>query len=294
MNKWCRPLIISASLLCAAGFIAVCHSCSRFFERQATQTSEDSQSQVDLHAGLDVTVVERVRVPTRDVIAEVRIGKLTVGKKKTGFIRLGSFNEVRLSNVDIVVARAFFSAPVRSPENVTPVENRLTAPETGAAEGARLPPPPPPSLAPRPQAPIHDARLGILKKLKERVNDHAEGAYAHGKSISSFSIRGLRIILDDDTADGTVIITAQQAKIAKDHIGLGQRGGVEMTASWGDAAITCSQAEIGFAPSATVRMPTANVRCGDYTMRYASLELPLDALVSRQAWDKHFRTTSVD
>ncbi len=299
VTKWRSPLVIAASLLCVAGFLTICHSCSRFFTGQAMKASGGPQARTDLHAGLDVSIAEGIRVPTRDVIQEVKIGRLTVGKKKTGFIRLGSFNEVRLKDVDIVVTRGFCSPPVSARDNVASIEDHAAVPGASTSEGRGLPQThpsnlPPPALESRPHTSSDDARLNILKTLKAHVNDYTKGAYNHGASISSFSIRGLRIILDDDASDRTVIIAAQQAKIEKDHIRLGPHGGVKIQTSWGDASIASSQAKITFSSSATIGMPTAFVRCGDSTMRYASLELPLDALVSRQAWDKHFQTASVN
>jgi len=256
--------------------------------------SKGPQVQGDLHAGLDVSVVERIRIPTRDVIREVRIGSLTVGKKKTGFIRLGSFNELRINDLDLVVTREFFAPSDRSSESGASLGRGAVAPEQSTREGNILPQHRsrehrPPQTRRQIQTQGEDARIRILSELKARVSEYAGGAYPSSESISSFSIRDVRILLDDNTGNDTVIIAAKRATVEKDCIRFGPRGGVAMQTAWGNASITCKEARITFTSCAATRMQAACVRCEDDTVNYAQLELPLRALVSRQAWVSHFQ-----
>jgi len=250
-------LLVLLGALGAAGFAFLCRTSFQYLTDEAPRAAQHERDN-NRFTGLDVLVTEQVRVPRESIVREVRIGRLAVGKKKAGFIRLGSFNEIRLENVDIVVSPEFFN-----PE--PPALGHMTAGH-----------------------PANDEGLQSLQALKALAYEYIRKDRQNGEKISFFSIRGLRIISQDRSGKEAVVVTAQRAGISDDSISLGPQGDVGLQPLWGAPSIHCHQATITFAYPATVRIPEASVHTSTAIAKHADLSLPLAALASRDAWEECF------
>jgi len=210
---------------------------------------------------LDAIVAEDIRIPTREAIREIGIGSLTVGKKKSGFIRLGSFNEIRVRDITIVTTYRFF-APTQDGESAAKTDAR------------GLP--------------------DLFRKLKDRAERDLGSANYGGGSISSFTIKNFRVMFEDRKGNRSDTITAKEAVVRRDSVELGRGGKVHIDAIWGGMTIVCDKARIAFDDPKVLRLSAATVRCDGTERRYSKMDLPLHAIASSVAWNAHAAGLNAD
>jgi hypothetical protein len=199
------PLAVVLPLLCVVVALAWIFAPGR---QPASDAQRDDVPPARRYAGLDLFKGEGFRLPAHDGIKSVTIGTFLIQRKKTGFLRLGAFNEAVLSDVRIVLDAAVLLPAANPPLAVATVSDRLADTLVRLASEIR------PALMAQ-DTRISSVRIRNVDVLVGRL-DGSEYRVLHGGQVRSSlsSLKNREFVLEDGVTLATVggeVLTCETA-----------------------------------------------------------------------------------
>jgi len=190
------------------------------------------------YRGLDYFSATNLRLPAYEGVKTIEIGSLLLRRKKTGFIRLGAYNEALISDVRIVLdAKAFGlkpAIPILATNTASRTEPALPNPGKPVA----------PAMAGRPPGrPVREEVNGgkvpkneISDTLQQIFKNVIAGLSAQNQKISGLTIHNIGIDVTDEVGSSWTLLRADEASLVAtpSHRGLRFQGNVVMGNTQGD------------------------------------------------------------
>jgi hypothetical protein len=257
------PLAVVLPLLCVVVALAWIFAPGR---QPASDAQRDDVPPARRYAGLDLFKGEGFRLPAHDGIKSVTIGTFLIQRKKTGFLRLGAFNEAVLSDVRIVLDAAVL-LPAAGPSNALAAT---------AGPASPLPQPPAVSVAnpPLAVATVSDRLADTLVRLASEIRP---ALMAQDTRISSVRIRNVDVLVG--RLDGSEYRVLHGGQVRSSLSSLKNRefvleDGVTL-ATVGGEVLTCETAVMVLRSPATVTARKGTIESRDSKGGFKELSVPL-------------------
>ena len=236
--------------------------------------------------GLDLFASHDIRLPAYDGIKAVRIGSLLLRRKKTGFVRLGAFNELVLSDVQLVLdVQQLTPSPGANPPAPDPRSGTVSNSPRLDPEPLRTPAGTmtsvSPSTAVSPPTTAQSLTADLPATMVRVFEAIRSGMLAKDQKISSVRVRNLQILIGKQDGTESCVLRCDEMRPAftSAHRELQLEGAIALATPGGDT-LTCETVIIPLTKTPVLIARRGVIEARGTHRSFSELTIPFEQLIT--------------